>query len=202
MIKRICKNCNKLFLTWNAEIRKGGGKFCSCKCYYISKLGEKHTPDAIRKMSLAKIGKKLTESAKRKISIANKGKIAWNKGKHPEYVQGKNHPMYGVDRSGSKGAGWKGGRVKRKDGYVFIYKPDHPQTIKENKYVLEHRLVMEKHLGRYLTPEEVVHHKNGNPSDNRIENLELFPNNSKHFLLHDNFRERNDKGQFVKLSSS
>jgi tellurite resistance-related uncharacterized protein len=64
------------------------------------------------------------------------------------------------------GGRWQGGRTLRGDGYVLILQPD-------GKRVMEHRVVMEAHLGRALLPDEVVHHINGVKDDNRIENLQL-----------------------------
>ena len=72
---------------------------------------------------------------------------------------------------GSKHPNWKGGR-HTKDGYVYIHKPTHPNAHKSG-YIMEHRIVMEEKLGRYLCSTESVHHRNGVKSDNRPENLEL-----------------------------
>lgn len=72
---------------------------------------------------------------------------------------------------GNQASNWKGGRHVQKTGYVLIHAPEHPHA--RNGRVFEHRLVMEKHLGRYLTPDEAVHHINGKRDDNRIENLEI-----------------------------
>ncbi len=69
---------------------------------------------------------------------------------------------------------WKGGRTKHHAGYLMIRIPDHPRAPRNNGYVFEHILVMEKGLGRYLEPHETVHHRNGVKHDNRPENLELW----------------------------
>ena len=55
-------------------------------------------------------------------------------------------------------------------GYIYIYKPEHPNR-ESNGYMLEHRLVMEEELGRYLTKEERVHHIDGDKINNNPENL-------------------------------
>lgn len=60
-----------------------------------------------------------------------------------------------------------------KRGYIYVYFRAHPHCDKEGR-IFEHRLIMEKKLGRYLFPFENIHHKNGIRNDNRIENLELW----------------------------
>lgn len=69
---------------------------------------------------------------------------------------------------------WKGGRTGAASGYVKVRAPGHPRASTKHPYVLEHILVMEKLVGRFLFPNERVHHKNGQRADNRPENLELW----------------------------
>jgi len=60
---------------------------------------------------------------------------------------------------------WRGGRHKSTDGYIYINISD------KGRRRMEHRLIMEKHLGRKLSKKEEIHHINGIRDDNRLENL-------------------------------
>lgn len=54
----------------------------------------------------------------------------------------------------------------------------------KNSNIPVHRYIMQKHLGRKLSPLEVVHHKDGNKLNNNIWNLKLFPNQAEHTRYH------------------
>jgi hypothetical protein len=94
----------------------------------------------------------------------------------------KGHKPYPQKLFGNRNGNWAGGRSDC-CGRVRIRMSNHPYVTKYG-WVYEHRLVMEKYLGRFLLPTEVVHHINGIKNDNRIENLMLFSKTGEHSSYH------------------
>lgn len=81
------------------------------------------------------------------------------------------------DRRREKNPFWRGGKTKAKIGYILLNE--------NKKKILEHRRIMELHIGRPLLSSEIIHHINGKKDDNRIENLELLSSQSEHIIKHD-----------------
>lgn len=131
-----------------------------------------------------KMSKVLKSAGVEVLSKSESAKYTWKNNKHPRLgMKGELCPVYGrkiTDATREKmrpiwkqaGENRRLGTKMHTLGYVLEYAPDNPAADRTG-YVLKHRLVMEKHLGRYLNENEIVHHINGDKTDNRIENLQL-----------------------------
>jgi hypothetical protein len=114
-VSATCRQCGKVFVTYAAWVRKGGGKYCSPGCHHLSM--EVNNPRA------------------------------------------------------------------RKDGYVMVKNPEHHRANKWG-FVYQHIIAAENKIGRLLKDDEVVHHINGNPSDNHPDNIFIFSNRGDHARHH------------------
>lgn len=102
----------------------------------------------------------------------------------------------GQDLQAEKHGKWKGGRVVHSGGYIYIHiatlAPDERHLFKEmadkKGYILEHRLVAARQLGRPLIPTEIAHHENGKLDDNRPENIRVFATVGDHVRYHAKLR--------------
>ena len=168
-VKVFCLQCGREYIIPRAWEREGRRKFCSRTCknrYQKTLTGEK----------AAHYGKTHTSESRDKISRTRVARGSMQKK--------ENHPN------------WKGGRAFH-GGYVNVMIDILPEEQKQmarlmrpkQGYILEHRLVMAMVLGRPLTRAEIVHHINGNPSDNQAENL-MVEARDKHSQEHREFVRR------------
>jgi len=156
-----CLICGNNFITIPSVIKRGEGKFCSKKCFGVWCKNNKK-----RNMKISKALKGIYRPAEfgKKISLSKKGIFHFNQ-------RGKLCPM------------WKGG-ITKNNNRILIYSPNHQFCHKRDKYIFKYRLIVEKYFNRYLTQKEVVHHINGDTSNDRPENLYLFANQQDHTKFH------------------
>jgi len=160
----LLKTCGKEFETYK------NGKYCSRKCAYEDR--ENIYSNTRKCLWCDKEFRAKKSVSKRFCSVGcsrrynHNGKISLN-----EY------------KTKHKLRAYVGGYINR-HGYICILKPDHPNACRG--YVYEHRYVMEQKLGRLLTSNEIVHHKDGNKTNNKISNLEIVTRKMHRSLIYSN----------------
>ena len=128
--------------------------------YWKGKKRGKITEEQRKKVSKSMLGVRKSISHRKNISRSKVGKL------NPMYKKG-----YTIDSR----------------GYKLVLIPRHPDA-NFNGRVLEHRLVMEKKLGRRLSKEDIIHHIDFNPRNNKVSNLYLMTR-ATHIKLHKSFED-------------
>lgn len=162
-IDRNCLTCGKPLEVRPCDIKSGRGKYCSRECANLAKKG-KSTSKKGKKTGEYKTCEECGKSFYCYPSQITKRRFC---SKECAFKQGNfgNHFLKGLKHKNRK-------EKVMVDGYIKVWAEEHPHCHSDGR-ILEHRLIMENFLGRYLTLNEEVHHKNGIKTDNRIENLEL-----------------------------
>lgn len=96
----------------------------------------------------------------------------------------KQSPRGAAGLTGADNYMWKGGRSISSHGYVLIRVGADHHLAAVNGYAYEHRVIAEKKLGRRLKNDELIHHLNGDRTDNRPDNLEIVLGVAGHKVCH------------------
>jgi hypothetical protein len=113
-----------------------------------------------------------------------------SKGRRRRFIYG--HQRRGVILTLTTRQRMSAGQLRRWDrttarrihrGWIQVKRPGHPHAGAQG-YILEHRIVMEAALGRYLEPHEIVHHIDQDRTNNDPANLMLLSSNAEHRRFH------------------
>lgn len=164
-----CENCGKGFTMMQSYLTAYQKKFghdpmyCSMAC---STEGRRKTSEAKNTFTCENCGK--TQSRRRK-----EGGRLYMEQKYCDHKCKVEAQMKAAHERFKSGAY---GRHIKRNGYVWISVPALANGGVKRE-MLEHRYVMEQHLGRALQPGETIHHRDGDRQNNKIENLELHVSN-------------------------
>lgn len=198
MIKRICKRCNALFHVPPSKVKEGKGIYCSRKCYYGQQIPCEckecgTTFNVIKSVFNKKTGGKFCSQEcfhNHKKGINIKCKTC----KKEFYIQRNQYknkmPKFCSMPCFYKSRNFNVVKTGGKQEYNAIRVNGH-KSANCSGYIMEHRHIVEKFLGRELNPSEVVHHIDENTTNNNIENLYLFPSTGLHTSYHNNVRYGN-----------
>lgn len=194
---KVCAKCKQALNKdkFNKNKSREDGLQERCKdCLKQWRIDNKEKIKAYRLLNLEHISS-VRKAYYREVERTSPEKIENNRIKATEYYYTKKRCLKG-QRTGDRHHNWKGGKLKDVNGYIRVRMPNHPMC-DHHGYVLEHRLVMEASMGRFLLEEEIVHHADGNKNNNNISNLILFSNHKLH-LIHCHKQSRSkENGRFL-----
>lgn len=166
-IPRTCEQCGGSFDAWPSKVAVGRARFCSRACADAAKCN--HTV-----LVCELCGKPVAQTP---------SQLARGWGRYCSTT------CYHEAQRAYRSEHFHNGKpvLRMASGYIRVWEPNHPTA--HAGYVYEHRLVMERVIGRYLTSEEHVHHVNRKKDDNRPENLVVM-SHREHRKLHTRERRR------------
>ena len=188
---KVCLTCHKPFQTFTKEQAQRNKNCSKCSRDIMGKWnkGKYRTPEVV----CGYCGKRFRPKWRSKknptkfCSHSCNGKVrSLHLIKFSGNGKGKKRPNTGL--KGSLNPAWKGGVTyfRKRGNYLPIKYVRCPKEFlvmaRKDGYVMEHRLIMAKKIGRPLTRIETVHHIDHNPQNNDAINLMLFKNNSEHKL--------------------
>lgn len=192
-----CDFCNKEMVIFRFQL-SSKHYFCSQRCFGLWRsknlIGKNNPMFGIKqnkktKQKISKLKKLHWKQGKQINSLKTmfkKDHSPWNKNvsvrlnPKNEFPKGKNHPNFG--KRGKETSSFKTGSHIDKCGYKKLLRPGHRESFK-NGYVSEHRYKIANKLNRKLKKNEVVHHIDGNKSNNRLSNL-LILSKAEHLKIH------------------